>query len=373
MHVLIVSNGVPVNNDSLIGLFEFDQAKALASAGMKVTFMAIDMRSVRRWRRWGITQGYEKNFGWYNLSIPIGKVRTRLLQKIGSIAIKKLYKKVFKENKPDIIHAHFTLMGAIAGDLAKTEGIPLVVTEHSSMINDGEIRSDLKMCAEEAYMSANIVIAVSKALAYNIKRQMGINCQIIPNIMGNNVFYNVCKVKHKGIGFITTCNIIQHKRPVLLLEAFCVLRKKYEDIFLGFIGEGDQLYKVQEIIEREGLDGIVRCYGKKKREDIADIYRHYDCFVLPSYRETFGVAYIEAMAAGLPIIATKCGGPEDFVESTCGILINVDNKDELINAMTDMYHHIDHYNADTIRKMAKERFSEKTITEKIISVYKSLV
>lgn len=373
MHVLVVSNGVPVNNNSLIGLFEFDQAKALVNAGIKVTFMAIDLRSIRRWRRWGINQGHDKNLEWYNFNIPIGKVSIRFLRKVGSIALKKLYKKALKVNRPDIIHAHFTLMGTIASDLAKEEGIPLVVTEHSSMINDGEIQSDLKSCAEEAYMSADIVIAVSEALANNIKKQMGINCQVIPNIMGNKGFYNVRKVKHKGIGFITTCNIIQHKWPVLLLEAFCVLKKKYEDIFLGFIGEGDQLCKIQEIIEREELSGCVICYGKKNREDIAEIYRHYDCFVLPSYRETFGVAYIEAMAAGLPVIATKCGGPEDFVDSNCGILITVDNQEELINAMTYMYHNIDKYNADTIRKMTKDKFSEEVIIQKIISVYKSII
>ena len=73
--------------------------------------------------------------------------------------------------------------------------------------------------------------------------------------------------------------------------------------------------------------------------EIVKVYEECDCFVLPSAGETFGVVYVEAMAAGLPVIATRCGGPEDFVNEDNGILIISEIKDMHNESIADDKYH----------------------------------
>ena len=98
-----------------------------------------------------------------------------------------------------------------------------------------------------------------------------------------------------------------------------------------------------------------------------------DCFVLASRRETFGVAYIEAMAMGLPVIATKCGGPEDFVTNENGILVPVDDIDKLKEALIKMHQNIDLYDREKISSSTRESFAPSTIAKHLIEVYKNVI
>ena len=79
------------------------------------------------------------------------------------------------------------------------------------------------------------------------------------------------------------------------------------------------------------------------------------------------------MAAGLPVIATKCGGPEDFVNDTNGILIPVDDKDALVNAMEFMSSNQALYNRERISKEIIERFSPNAVAEKLLACYRQIL
>jgi len=95
--------------------------------------------------------------------------------------------------------------------------------------------------------------------------------------------------------------------------------------------------------------------------------------VLVSQSETFGVAYIEALSMGVPVIATKCGGPEVFVNDKNGLLIDVNNKKQLIEAMKYMYNNIDRYDRKAISRDIREKFSSAAVANKIEEVYKVLL
>lgn len=92
-------------------------------------------------------------------------------------------------------------------------------------------------------------------------------------------------------------------------------------------------------------------------------------FVLASRLETFGVVYIEAMAAGLPVIATACGGPEDFVTEQVGILVPVGNVKALTEAMEQMVMHSGSYDRAEIARYAAKKFAPATIAEQLTSIY----
>jgi len=109
--------------------------------------------------------------------------------------------------------------------------------------------------------------------------------------------------------------------------------------------------------------------GTQPRKIIAEYMKNADCFALASETETFGVAYIEALASGLPIIAARSGGPEDFIDDSNGILVDVNNVEDLTKALKSLYMNIKKYVKDNISNNAKERFSGELIARRLEKVY----
>ena len=370
MHVLVIGRGVPDKQYPMNGVFEFDQARALANNGLQVTFFAIDLRSFRRKRKFGVNSGIQDKVKWYSVDIPIGAVSPIIFRKITTWALEKLYRKVFSESDPDIIHAHFYGPAFSAAKLAEKVHIPLVVTEHCSTMNNSRVSCDILKTASFAYSKASAVIAVGKSLAESIREKIGFEPVVVPNIMGEASFFQSERKRHSEyFGFVFAGNLIERKRPMQLVEGFRKLHAEYHNVRLGLIGSGPLYAQIEEEVKRSGLEECVRFYGRLPRDQIAEAYGDYDCFVLPSANETFGVAYIEALAAGLPIIATACGGPEDFFTPELGIMVPVDDKDALVKAMKTMLESAGHYDSEKLRAYVQERFSEQAVAKQLKDIY----
>ena len=155
-----------------------------------------------------------------------------------------------------------------------------------------------------------------------------------------------------------------------LLHAFAALHGEPRLIIFG---DGPESGALRALCAELGLYSRVSFRGHCPREKLAEAYAAADCFVLASRSETFGVAYIEAMAAGLPVIATRCGGPEDFVTEENGILIPVDDESALTSAMERMVCCRADYDSAAIAAEAKERFSPEVITAQLTAVYEELI
>ena len=109
--------------------------------------------------------------------------------------------------------------------------------------------------------------------------------------------------------------------------------------------------------------------GDLSRENVVKYIKESDVFVLPSRFETFGVVFIEALALGKPIIASRCGGPEDIVKQGNGLLVEVEDIDGLSKAMQHMYNEYEKYNHKDITKDCNERFSENAVMMQLENYY----
>lgn len=101
------------------------------------------------------------------------------------------------------------------------------------------------------------------------------------------------------------------KNVMLLLEAFALARASRPELRLRL--SGDATDALRAVVRRLSLDAAVDFTGHLPDAALPDFYRSLDVFVIPSRQEGFGIVGIEAMACGLPVISTRCGGPEDFV------------------------------------------------------------
>ncbi|MGK0469461.1 glycosyltransferase [Clostridium sp.] len=371
MYVMIVSRGYPTNKYKMNGIFEFDQAKALAKEGHKVVFAAVDVRSLRRWRKWGIEQQKIQGVNVYVINIPVGRLPKVILHKVTSIGLSILYKLILRKfGKPDVIHAHFTNLGYAALTLKNKINVPLVITEHSSSIIKPTIDDGLFNTAKEAYTHADAVIAVSPSLVNVIKSKFNINALYVPNIVDTNIFSYTVRDESKTFNFVSIGNLRIIKRMDLTVESFCSAFHDFPNVTLTIFGEGNERAKIEEIIKKHRMQNRVVLMGMCSREVISEKLKNSDCFVLASRSETFGVAYVESLATGVPVIATKCGGPETFVNKDNGLLIPVDGFNELVIAMKYMHQNIKTFDREKISDQIKSKFSPEQVSKKLVEVYK---
>lgn len=370
MKVFVISRGIPSEKYPLYGIFEYDQAKALTKCGVDVSMLVIDFRSIRYKRKYGLFSYVKDDVKVFELSLPLGIYRRALplLQMLLMLLYKKAVRKV---GVPDIIHAHFYSIAAIASIIKKKKNIPFFITEHSSKLNkDKSLISELdKDLTAKAYSHADTVIAVSKALSINLKNNFDIDNVVVHDIVDVDNYHYVKTNNNQHFNFISVGNLIHLKGFDLLINAFNKAFAYDNNVFLNIVGDGIEKDNLQNLINQYDINDRVRLLGQKSRAELCNIIRESDAFVLASRSETFGVVYVEAMACGLPVIATRCGGPEDFVNDDNGVLIPVDDIDALAKALIDMRSNIDKYDGKSISNECYDKFSPKSIANEIVRYY----
>ena len=377
MKVFIIARGYPTKKYKMDGIFEFDQAKALAQAGVEVVYIATSLRSIRKWRKWGYQSFNEDGVHVEIRDIPCVSVRLprNILNIIEKRLLIKLYEKVIiKYGKPDIIHSHFINKGHITAEVFKNTDIPLVHTEHFSRMNQDVLSEYYKDLGERTYSYMDKVIAVSKPFADRLKEKFGVEVEVIPNIVDTSIFkYAFQDNSNSDFNFISVGGLIKGKGMDLLIYSFYNSFKDNKKVKLYIYGDGPERKALASLISKLNLTNQVFLKGLVDRRIIGKKMQECQCFVLASKSETFGVAYIEAMAAGLPVIATSCGGPEDFVNESNGILIEVDNHEELTKALLYMYKNSRQYNREVISKETIKKYSSQNIAKLIIYKYQNLL
>jgi glycosyltransferase involved in cell wall biosynthesis len=98
-----------------------------------------------------------------------------------------------------------------------------------------------------------------------------------------------------------------------------------------------------------------------------------DLLVLPSFYENCPVVVAEAMAAGRPVIVTKCGGPEEMVTPESGMVVPVDDADALAAAIRAVCRNLDAYTPENIAAYARSRFGEHVVVDQLTRIYESLL
>lgn len=376
MKVLLVTRGYPQKHNKNLGLFEKDQAIALKKAGHDVAYAVVDIRSFRRKRKFGFNYFVDENgIKVFEMNWPIGPMPRRLIEFFRQEALVKLYNHILTDfGKPDIIHAHFLNYGVISVKLVKRENIPLVITEHSSYLLQGKHSSRVIKRAKKAYNASAAIIAVSKPLADVIYKISGRHAVVINNIAAITYPKNITGNNSKDkFVFASAANLLYGKGFDILISSFAKLVEDNHNVQLWIYGDGPEKNNLIKLANKLNVANYVNFYGKYEKNEIFSLFSKADCFILTSRRETFGVVYIEAMACGIPVIATKCGGPETFVNNDNGYLVPVDDINETCEAMKNIINNRNKFDSAKIKKFVDDNFSEKTIAKQITEVYKNIV
>lgn len=368
MYILEVSYGCPSKKYPSNGNFQLDQAKALESYGHRVVFAAVDMRSLRRPRRLGLYRHSVGDIPVYEYNFPMGSFADILRRKIAAHGFGCLLKRILcEEGRPDIVHVHFADTAASIVETCRREKIPYVVTEHASSIMDDKKAANQAKMMRYVYENAASVIAVSQALAAQIEKFTGVKAVVVDNIVDTKVFrLESQKGKIGYFRFISAGNVEYRKGFDVLVSAFARVCEKYPNCSLLIMGDGAELENIKR--QAAGLTDKVEFSGSFIREEFAHELNRSNCFVLASRHETFGVVYAEAMACGVPVIATRCGGTEGFVNGSNGLMVGVDDVDGLERAMKCMHDHATDFDRKEIAATAERRFSPYAVAESITKI-----
>lgn len=375
MTVFIIPSWYPSEANPIIGSFFKEQAEALARRGHTVIVAYAEVNTKKREQPSGLNYRLDHGVHTYLFSSVNFTPRieyTRYLQL--RRATYSLYKRCVKRfGRPDVIHAHSCNPGGALGAwLSKKTGIPLVTTEHSSAMLRGNLAPFKMRYVRQAVSQSSAFIAVGQSLQRKMN-ELGAGSILIPNMI------DVCKFSIPSekrrpdrftFGFLGT--LVSIKGVDVLIKAFSAAFADNNSVSLLIGGKGDSLPELRSLAEKSGCAERISFAGEILRKDVPDFFHKIDCFVLPSRMETFGVVLIEAMASGLPVVATRCGGPESIVNSGNGLLVDVDDEKALSGAMLRVYRNIGSYDPSLIRRDCIERFGEDTVIGQIEDVYRQV-
>ncbi|MAD12465.1 MAG: glycosyltransferase [Flavobacteriales bacterium] len=372
MHVLLLPISYKSKFNLLSAPFFRDQALALKNKGLQLGVLCplpVSLKSIWRNKLFSFKEESYSDEGISTfispfLSIPKTPNRARRIRLEKG---KELFKKYIESNgKPDIIHVHSFLAGELALWIKNEYKIPYVITEHSSAFERKLLTdSDLKL-ALKVFENSHTNIAVSQSLSNAIKCYFKeLDFQIIPNIVDTDFFNLIVKKQKDDFQFINIAHLNKNKNQLHLIKSFTKVFKGNQFYKLLIVGQGPEKNNLQNWIDSNTMNSQIRLYGSASREEVRDLLHQSDCFVLSSKIETFGVVLIEAMSCGLPVLSTKCGGPESIVTNDdIGVLCSQEELSDIMKEISTKT-----FSGDTIRKYVIDRFSKFSLTQQLKTIY----
>ena len=362
----------------MAGNYEAVQAKAIAQKGHDVSVISIKWKNPLHFFKYGrvkhrVVDGIHV-YECTRITLSIPRVfLPKIEQKVMEWQFKRVYSVYGKEQGiPDIVHAHIIRYAAPAIYLKTKQHLPFVITEHWSELN-ADNTSRRTMNQTFAYKRADKVICVSDVLANKLNSKCGVNSLVINNMVSEQFFLSKKENRNDaGFRFVSVSALRRKKRFDLLVRAFASCQFP-ESVSLDIIGDGEDRPVLERMIQELGLGKQVRLLGLKSPEEVSLILCQSDCFVLSSSSETFSIVLIEALAKGLPVVSTKCGGPESFIRDEDGVLVENENAEDLARGMKYMMSNIRYYDSEEIRQHCYDNFSQNVIANKIIDVYNEVL
>lgn len=276
-----------------------------------------------------------------------------------------------------LIHAHVaTPAGITAMKLSESLDIPYIVTERrlASIEKICKIKNKVFFDLREVFEKSASIICVSERQRSVIEKYFGFDDKviIIPNFTdAKNINYipNEYRNDKKCFNFVTLCGMDKYKGVEFLLRAVKQWAPGPENVNFLMGGDGKDLNNFKNLASELGVESYFEWKGTISRQNVGSFLTQGDVFVLPSLSESFGIVFIEALACGIPLIGTKCGGPEEIISSSTGILVEPGNSLELAKGLKFMYENKETYSSNRIREEFKNKFSSEHVVPIIERVY----
>lgn len=189
---------------------------------------------------------------------------------------------------------------------------------------------------------ADLVITPSQYCAHRLAELYRVsNAVVVPELIDLDRWRKAFRANPatpdpRKFTILSVCRFYPRKRLDVLLQAAALLRDGIPALEIRIVGNGPEHKKLQQIWIDLGLQSTVRWLGDVSMAMLAAEYHRADLFCLPSVQEGFGIVFLEAMAAGKPIVAARAASVPEVVRN--GILVEPENPEALAEGIMRLYH-----------------------------------
>jgi len=290
-------------------------------------------------------------------------------------AYRQGFDKIYPEKDPDIIHGNILIPCSLIAFYFKLfKRIPFIITEHwtgylpQDPNKPGKSLFLYRYFAKKASCLAPVTHNLAKAMqSFGIKG----NYSVVPNVVDTDIFREKDKKIDDSFHLLHVSSLLDVQKNFSgILFALEQLVKSRDDLVLEVISDGD-MEQYQKKIERLGLSEYIIFHGRKTTEEVAAIMKYCDLLLLFSNYENFPCVIAEAWSCGLPVLSTRIGGIEEYLNEENGMLTEPNNIEALHEALEKMMSSIDLYDSKNIRTFALDHFSYNIIGSQFETIYKT--
>lgn len=379
-HVLVLASWYPSHYRPLEGIFIQEQVRLLSDY-VQLGVVYPEMRSLRALRLGALgkqhaqfSEGLEYGFPtyrWHGWNVPVEAIQSQIFLKP---ALELVRRYVARYGVPDVFHAHATFWAGLAAyEAAKRYSKPYAVTVHWNGFMNYTFSNYKQSMATKILGNAARVVSVSDALAESLypytKVAVEDPIRVVHNPIDTEHFTLPPKPRVRGEAYhvVSVAGLNEVKNLHILIEAFAEAFPENAKLTLG--GEGPERGRLEALIAERGLGKRVTLLGGLDKHQILELLWQADLFASTSRTETFGMAIAEALATGLPVVATRSGGPESIIKAGMGYLVEHDVKSVaagLKRASTTIF------DAAKLREAIVERYSSSVIAKTLFELYDGL-
>ena len=395
--VLVLANWFPSDAQPGLGSFVMEQVQALRdSCGLDVRVLCGRPYWISTLRPWVVARGLAdwratlRNLSWakrdgvpvlefpYLVGLPFPLYSHSWTYRTSALRALPILRRSFRF---DVMHAHTAFLdGNAAAVLAKRLDVPWILTEHTGPFDQFVARRWIRRRTMLAFREAHRTFAVSSSHATQIARHLLPGSQPV-QVLHNGIDVLRFQASHgwqpspDAPRFVAIGVFEDVKNPDLLLDAFARVQTKRPNARLTLVGGGPLEEHVRSRVQALGLRDAVEFTGRLTRDAVAlGLSQSWDILVIASRAETFGMSAIEAMASGKPVVATRCGGPEDTVdEPWLGTLCNNNDPAALAHAMSDVARRLLDFDTCRIAAEAARRFDLAALAHDLHEQYTEVV
>ena len=284
----------------------------------------------------------------------------------------KVAAKIAHEFKPGIIHGNIGYPGAFwAWLVSKKTGKKFIVTEHNSNFKNNFRSFFHRWLTVFPMKQARVVTSVSSHSADQINKYLEKEVRVVPNLIDVDRFSIAPFPIEIKVGFLGSLESPHHAKGLnILLQIISEVPSKFR-LMIGGSGVMLEEYRLQA--KSLGIEDRCCFKGYVNYEEVPMFMNQLSFFVNASKNESFGIAIVEALASGVPVVCFNNGGPIDFVNSFNGVLVENQNISELKESIEWMLKNYLNFDRQKIRDSVVIKYSRESFLKRIEEVYQSVV